>query len=107
MPISNLTIDDASSDITYSPNWATQTALDPADGSFFQNTYHSAQVDGASANLTFTGASASRLLCHSHLLLADALLVCLLIIRFCYLFIRDKGSWSCQFRFASVYHSTH
>lgn len=57
--MSNLTIDDVSRDILYSSNWSTQTTIDPDDGAFFQSTYHSAQADGASANLTFAGASAS------------------------------------------------
>lgn len=52
----NLTIDDSSTDIIYSSNWAGQSSLeDPSKDRFFQSTYHSAQGDGASANLTFSG----------------------------------------------------
>ncbi|KAH8117653.1 hypothetical protein DFH11DRAFT_1038295 [Phellopilus nigrolimitatus] len=55
--LTNLTIDDTSVDIIYSQNWAVQSAQDPNTDQFFQSTYHSAQADGASANITFTGSS--------------------------------------------------
>lgn len=52
----NLTIDDFSADIIYSNNWAIQApSLDPNTDLFFNSTYHSAQADGATANLTFSG----------------------------------------------------
>ena len=54
--LTNLTIDDISQDIVYSSDWATQLSSDPDTDMFFQSTYHSAQADGASANITFTGA---------------------------------------------------
>ena len=54
----NFTIDDTSPDIVYSANWAAQTTADSSLDKFFETTYHSAQADGASANLTFTGAFA-------------------------------------------------
>ncbi|KAL5490594.1 hypothetical protein ACEPAI_5428 [Sanghuangporus weigelae] len=56
MMTTNLTIDDSSTDIIYSSNWAVQSSInDPNTDHFFQSTYHSAQGDGASANLTFSG----------------------------------------------------
>ncbi|KAL5528949.1 hypothetical protein ACEPAG_4923 [Sanghuangporus baumii] len=56
MMTTNLTIDDSSTDIIYSSNWAVQSSIDdPNTDRFFQSTYHSAQGDGASANLTFNG----------------------------------------------------
>ncbi|KAL5533413.1 hypothetical protein ACEPAF_5189 [Sanghuangporus sanghuang] len=56
MMTTNLTIDDSSTDINYSSNWAVQSSTDdPNTDRFFQSTYHSAQGDGASANLTFSG----------------------------------------------------
>ncbi|KAI5119583.1 hypothetical protein M0805_006468 [Coniferiporia weirii] len=53
----NLTIDDTSLDIIYSDDWATQSDDDPDVDHFFQSTYHSAQANGSSANLTFTGSA--------------------------------------------------
>ncbi|KLO19584.1 hypothetical protein SCHPADRAFT_817752 [Schizopora paradoxa] len=54
---SNITIDDSSTDIVYSSNWAAVNKNDPSLPEFFQSTYHGAQADEAYANLTFTGSS--------------------------------------------------
>ena len=53
MPV-NLTVDDSSNDINYSRGWAPQ-GDDPGISHFFQDTYHSAQVNTSTANFTFTG----------------------------------------------------
>ncbi|THH05148.1 hypothetical protein EW145_g5009 [Phellinidium pouzarii] len=53
----SLTIDDSSLDIIYSSDWAKQSNDDPNADLFFQSTYHSAQADCASVNLTFTGSA--------------------------------------------------
>ncbi|EMD34234.1 hypothetical protein CERSUDRAFT_97493 [Gelatoporia subvermispora B] len=51
----NFTLDDTSPDLAYSPGWAVQSPTDPSLSRFFQGTYHTPQIDGATVNFTFTG----------------------------------------------------
>ena len=57
MSSANVTIDDTSTEIIYSSerDWALQRSTDPNDTRFFSSSYHAAQVDGAIANISFTG----------------------------------------------------
>ena len=49
----NFTLDDTASQLIYLPGaWGVQVDGDPALSSFFGRTYHAAQVDGASVNMS-------------------------------------------------------
>ncbi|KAI0927743.1 hypothetical protein AcW1_005182 [Taiwanofungus camphoratus] len=54
----NFSLDDSSSPpLSYSGNWAIQSPSDPDLSRFFQGTYHVAQANGATMNLTFQGSA--------------------------------------------------
>ena len=58
MSTTNITLDDTSPTIVYSSNWAAQFSSNSSSISqFFGGTYHSAQANGATANLTFNGSA--------------------------------------------------
>ncbi|EJD40093.1 hypothetical protein AURDEDRAFT_187152 [Auricularia subglabra TFB-10046 SS5] len=52
----NVSFDDTSAYITFSPEWRVQPPDDPTRASSWQSTYHASQSAGASAKLTFNGA---------------------------------------------------
>lgn len=54
----NFTIDDTSPQLIYSTGgWGTQSPADTRSSEFFQRTYHAAQTDGASMNMTVSGSA--------------------------------------------------
>ncbi|THH29017.1 hypothetical protein EUX98_g5175 [Antrodiella citrinella] len=54
----NFTLDDTSSQLDYTPGaWAVQPPSDTQRTQFFQDTYHSAQEDGAQLNMSINGLS--------------------------------------------------
>ncbi|EPQ50727.1 hypothetical protein GLOTRDRAFT_141466 [Gloeophyllum trabeum ATCC 11539] len=58
LPAMNYTIDDTHPEILYSPGgWAVQSPTDPDLQSFLYSTYHAANADGASFNVTFGGSA--------------------------------------------------
>ncbi|KAK7679656.1 hypothetical protein QCA50_017368 [Cerrena zonata] len=54
----NFTIDDTSPQLIYSTGgWGVQSPSDAQKAQFFQGTYHAAQADGASMNMTLSGSA--------------------------------------------------
>lgn len=52
----NFTLDDSAPQLSYSPNsWALQISSDSLSTNFFQGTYHVAEVDGATVNMSVSG----------------------------------------------------
>lgn len=52
----NFTLDDSSPQLSYLPDaWGVQSPSDTARQSFFYQTFHAAQLDGASVNLSLVG----------------------------------------------------
>ena len=49
----NFTVDDADPTFAYSGGWAVQSDSDPDREEFFQETYHVATADGATASIQF------------------------------------------------------
>jgi hypothetical protein len=58
MPLNNVTIDDVSALIQYTPlgdTWKDSPTTDAGLGSYYDGTYHSTNVYGASATFQFDG----------------------------------------------------
>ena len=53
----NFTLDDDASQIVYSSGWGIQSPGSAALDEYFDHTYHVAEQNGASVNLTFTGSA--------------------------------------------------
>ena len=89
MSSTNLTVDDTSTDIVYSPDWLPQSADDQTAQRFFSSTYHAAQADGATANISFTGDLLAILTSK-----VNVILMC--IDRLCDIPIWNEGTRSCR-----------
>ncbi|KAH9916893.1 hypothetical protein B0H21DRAFT_702923 [Amylocystis lapponica] len=57
----SFTLNDFSAELPYSDTWAVQPPSDPNLSSFFLQTYHVAQAQGATLNLSFTGSAIASL----------------------------------------------